>query len=279
MSKLDWVYQDRARVSEYRASYKGMTLRAVHDSDPSNPFEDCDGHWPIAVRSPDSFRGIHTYESNMATSLFEPLQLMTDEQLVHDQIGIAKALKVTVEEALDAHGYEAVKYSRNAGDLRDAFDQVLADSENSDKLEAVRAIYEIIGVPAIVTTSNGHCQGDWAEILVVAPPDVAKKFGCADVKTEDLEATADLYGDWAWGNVFGYIIEDAEGDEIDSCWGYYGDEFDKSGLEEAALNAADCHARSLLRARLTKLKTLIRNKVALALRPALLDEAGVLAHG
>ena len=62
---------------------------------------------------------------------------------------------------------------------------------------------------------------------------------------ERLAVTVDLYGDWAWGNTYGYVIEeptawDEDGDATEwgeipdgSCWGYYGDPED-SGLDEAA---------------------------------------------
>ena len=39
---------------------------------------------------------------------------------------------------------------------------------------------------------------------------------------EWLEAEVQIYGDYLEGNVFGYTLENREGDEVDSCWGYYG---------------------------------------------------------
>jgi hypothetical protein len=64
---------------------------------------------------------------------------------------------------------------------------------------------------------------------------------------KDFESTVALYGDWAWGNVYGYTIHapvfDDEGEiedwtELDdSCWGFYGDDHHDSGLEEQALDA------------------------------------------
>lgn len=49
----------------------------------------------------------------------------------------------------------------------------------------------------------------------------------ADFGESDLfpvaEAVAREYTDWANGNVFGYVVEDAAGEHLDSCWGFIGD--------------------------------------------------------
>lgn len=39
------------------------------------------------------------------------------------------------------------------------------------------------------------------------------------------------YNDWVNGSVYGFCIEDENGDEEDSCWGYYGWEHMKEELE------------------------------------------------
>lgn len=38
-----------------------------------------------------------------------------------------------------------------------------------------------------------------------------------------LRSEVKMYDDYLTGNVYGYVIEDAMGNEIDSCWGFYGD--------------------------------------------------------
>lgn len=57
----------------------------------------------------------------------------------------------------------------------------------------------------------------------------------SEVKTYDL---------YLRGEVFGYVIEDQQGNHIDSCWGFFGYDHAKSGLFEYAHNAADCHLES-----------------------------------
>jgi len=47
-----------------------------------------------------------------------------------------------------------------------------------------------------------------------------------------LEAEVETYDDYLTGNVWGFVIEDNEGEQTDSCWGFYGD-YGKEALKEA----------------------------------------------
>lgn len=53
--------------------------------------------------------------------------------------------------------------------------------------------------------------------------DEAKAMKC-------LEAELKTYDDYLQGNVWGYVIENEEGDDVDSCWGFYGDELEATGI-------------------------------------------------
>lgn len=46
------------------------------------------------------------------------------------------------------------------------------------------------------------------------------------------------------GNVHGYVIKDAEGEELDACWGYFGDP-ETSGLMEDAKRTIDAQIGSI----------------------------------
>jgi hypothetical protein len=281
-TQLDWVYQDHASTPEFRAEYKGLVIRAIHDDDPENPFEDGDGNWPISVRSSDGF----TDYDGPGLSIRNPLGRFGDALLIHLQVHIAKALNTTVNQALDSHFgvlEEVVNYCRDADTLRDAFEEVFGYLEDRELLDTCLKLYELLGIPAYLETTSGYCQGDTAEVLVVATPEVVAKFGTdiehyrvaakahpgarqvnlADLgalehylwgKSSELmlEGTVKLYGAWAWGDVYGYqlarAVLDEDGEEVEledlddvdsSCWGFYGDEFDWSGLEDAAIEAAD----------------------------------------
>lgn len=76
-------------------------------------------------------------------------------------------------------------------------------------------------------------QKDWlnGRTLEQAAEDVLK----GEVKT---------YDDFLRGNVYGFKVIDPEGNDVDSCWGYFGDP-DKSGLMDEATNAIECEVKRL----------------------------------
>lgn len=248
MSKLNWTHDGDY---EMYAIHNGYRIRAVRDDHPANPFENEDGNWPISVRLPDRHSSdFKDYADDVSHAIRDPLSRFTDAQLIHWQVHIAKVLGTSVDNILETHlgqpGEGVVKYCRDAALLRDALtDWVESGVESHALFDVCVALYKLIDIPAYTKQVTGYCQGDWAEVLVVAPPEVVEKFGATEVKPEDLEGTANLYGWWAYGDVYGYVIEkpievDEDGDvteweEIDSCWGYYGPDHDESGLAEAAL--------------------------------------------
>lgn len=87
-----------------------------------------------------------------------------------------------------------------------------------------------------------------------------------------LSAEIETFDDCVNGEIYWYNIKDKNGEDIDeSCGGFIGHDNDKNGLLEYAHNAIDCHLQSKLRKKLEKLKTLIKNKVALSQRAKLIN--------
>ncbi len=48
-----------------------------------------------------------------------------------------------------------------------------------------------------------------------------------------LLAEVQLYDQYLTGDVWGYVIEDSEGNEVESCWGFYGESYCKTEGEDA----------------------------------------------
>jgi hypothetical protein len=287
-TKLAWDYRGEKAV----ATYRGLTIEAIHDDHPENPFEDAESHWPMLVRSGND-RELVVYEPNRRDidTVIQPLRRFNDHTLVLMQKHIAKALGVTIRELLGnfAHwleeGEEDADWFTNASLLRDMFDEEMCNVEPRQRLEVIGALYEILEIPCWGGDVRGYSQGDWAEVLVVGVPElVSEWYGDKpdDWRAEKLEtalkAQADLYEAWAFGNCWGYIVRSPDGEELDSCWGYYGD-YDDSGLEDAAIAAADWHLDRARKRRETTLRDLVRNRVPLHLRAGLLAEAGRLCYG
>ena len=86
---------------------------------------------------------------------------------------------------------------------------------------------------------------------------------------ECAESNVELYNDYLSGSVYGYQVKDREGEDIDSCWGFYGYEHEKSGLLEYAKNAIDCTIEENKKNHFSLLKKWIKNKVPLMYREPL----------
>lgn len=268
-TKLDW--QDQPNGEGY-AAYKGLRIRAVLDVDdsPGDWFHERDGNWPMAVRSSD--------DSMTATILGDkgdpwvswPLGYFGDAQLIHWQVHIAKLFGTTVRRMLreaagpalsilDEGAEEFPPYSTDAGALRDAFSEELGCLADRDCFTVWVGMYELLGIPHLLTTVGGWSQGKGRELLIVATPAARERLlggdgadWTAEQWRKDFEAQAENYRAWATGDVYGYVVEkvrydefgDEDGaEEIDSCWGYCGD-YVTSGLEDAAIQAADSYLAS-----------------------------------
>lgn len=295
MIQLSFDYDSRANEAiayvggdEETAPYR---VRMVQDCSPENPFTAWDGSWPMIVD--------HGRRNGGATEYGDipcPIGEMTNGQLVRHQAAIVAALGDVAsngwhEWSLAADLAEWLQDNRadyaSKGDaLREYFTDALGDVSDSDKLETMAALFEIAGIPALSTCSQGYSQGDYADLLIIAPWETAKAFGWRKSKWRklasnptDMEAQADLYGYWAWGDVYGYVCEFRaspadEWEELEeigsSVWGFYGDDPAKSGLAESAIAHLEWDMRNRRQSRFAKLAELIKARVPLAIRAAIL---------
>lgn len=92
-----------------------------------------------------------------------------------------------------------------------------------------------------------HAEWDSGQVgYVYMTPDMIRENFCTERITKAIRERAiglienevKVYDDYLRGYVYGYKVEEADGEEIDSVWGYYGDP-DESGLLEAAWDTID----------------------------------------
>jgi hypothetical protein len=85
---------------------------------------------------------------------------------------------------------------------------------------------------------------------------------CRDI----LKSHVETYEQYLNNEVYYYIIEDYEGDQVDSCSGWYGDDFDKSGIIKEAESVIDYYIKRDLEQRYKHLKKYIKGKVSFVYR-------------
>lgn len=254
----------------YTEEYKGLTINIMYQDQPQNPFEDWDCEPPLAVYSD---RNITEYATRYGEVNSVPT--LTREQIKANASAICdvcnvKSLRDLVREYRDNNGGVSdsdVIYMINYG-IESIVDNNIW--RNSDRLDVLCDLYNMAGMPAVCSDVRGSCQGDWAKVLAVATPEFQEACGNGSDFDwiESLKGSIQLFEDWAFGNVYGYEVLDAEGEHVDSCWGYYGDyDADYSALSEAK-SAADYHIEQARKSHFEQVKTWIKNRVPLAYRVA-----------
>lgn len=80
-----------------------------------------------------------------------------------------------------------------------------------------------------IATHPFMCPWDSGRIgmAVITKRDIIKEYGTYNDTTKAmarkcLEAEVKTYDDYVQGEVYGYVLKDSEGEEIDSCFGFYG---------------------------------------------------------
>lgn len=286
MSKLSFDYDSRS--NESRAAYRGLVIRAIQDSDCSNPWHDSDGMAPLIWTSGDSFN-----DESGAYYIESPLKRFSDYALGRKWRELCQALDVDPGELEAEIKLERKDYGGRLADYRrDKLEERLGELKPSgrswgaacDYLAALETLWQLAGIEALDFQRNGYSQGDSVRGLLVALPEWREAMGIKaghDMRA-DLESQADVFGAWAFGDCYGYVIEAADsdgepdGEQLDSCWGFIGDDFEKSGLAEQALSSADYILASAKKRKAERVKELIRNRVPVAMRPALIEAAGKL---
>ncbi len=278
MAQLHFDYDARrnesvAYIGGDDASDATFRVRMIQDDSPANPFTDDDGHWPMIVDYQDRGHNFTTYDKGKGPSLDNPLARFTDGQIIRHQKAILAALGDTCYNAWtgsqwsladDFAGHMAdycAKGDDRADIMRDYFNDQLGNVSEGDRLETLASLYAIIGIQSLCACSNGYSQGDYAELLIVATPEAMDAFGWPKEKRNDvarvaadMESQRKLYGQWAWGDCYGYIVEQAPADddarddddawqEVDSCWGFYGDDPQENGMDGYILSAIDYRQR------------------------------------
>jgi len=276
---LDWEFIANGGTygaGYQRADYCGLVIEAHQDTDARNPFTEYDCEPPTLVYFGRSDR--NDYADGACEGVLDSA-IIPDGKFRRHWRAIAKALDVDAD-ALHAEAIESQRdYGGGLTDIkRELCERALEELKPShysgnagDYLEALASLWAIAGREAVTWTSSGYSQGDYADGLSVATAEW-EKLTCAprDAHKRLLEAAGELWGAWAWGDCYGFVIKGPDGADLedsafvgDSVWGYYGSEHDESGLEESAIESADSLLASVREKREARLRELIRNRVPL----------------
>ena len=225
--------------------YKGYTIEIENDTNATNPFTDWDFEPLLFVLNDGQ---LSYYEGNEHhTSHYYAPDLTREEARQHwrEFTGFTSIFDFM-------RCYHYIQDDTFEGFLNGYInDQIQHNCTESEKLEWLNKVFTAKGWPCKLSSSQGYSQSCYAEVLVVLTPEWFKSTGCnpGDDHEPTLQGTIDLYTAWAWGDVYGYVIKKSnecehchhdEPEEVDSCWGFYGDDHEKSGLLSQARSIIDC---------------------------------------
>jgi len=232
--------------------YKGYEIEIDNTDYAENPFEQWDGNVPLISKHGD---GGTDYSKGNINSYLETF--FTDNQIVRHQKKIAEIFNIDLQYFKD---YEFSKDDK-ISDIRSA----IYESNDFKELEE---FCQLAKIPHLRTSRNGYSQGDWSELFICETPQFLEETGCTSLTDEMMKAGADLYGFWAFGDVYSFNIPAIE----DACSGFYGTDHEKSGLMEEAKSSIDSHIKYVTKNKFKKIKELIKAKVSLIYRRAILEE-------
>lgn len=116
-----------------------------------------------------------------------------------------------------------------------------------DKVAVILPLYLYDHSGITMRTAPFSCPWDSGQVgfVYVTLADVRKEYSMKRV-TKAIRAKAEsalrqevsTYDDYLTGSVYGYVVETAEGEHVDSCWGFYGLDYCK----DEARAAASAHA-------------------------------------
>jgi hypothetical protein len=97
---------------------------------------------------------------------------------------------------------------------------------------------------------QGHAEFDTMLVgyIYFEKKKVIKEYGGWNKETRAksikvLEAEVDIYDDYLSGNIYGYVVKDEDGQDLDSCWGFYGI---CNVIEEAKASIEAIYRRSMI---------------------------------
>jgi hypothetical protein len=132
------------------------------------------------------------------------------------------------------HGYDFNNYDSWAG-LKEA---ILNDNPKAIILPIY--MYDHSGIT--INTTGFHCNWDSGQIgfIFISREKIREEYSAKNVSaklrarvTTYLEGEVETYDQYLRGEIYGFVAKDEDGEEIDSCWGYY----DKDHMvDEAKLN-------------------------------------------
>jgi len=133
----------------------------------------------------------------------------------------------------DEHNYNSDDYS--------GWDEMEQDIIKNEDVAVILPLYLYDHSGITISTNPFGCRWDSWQVgfAIVTKEAVRKEFMSKRVSKKQIEKAekillteVDIYDTYIRGDVYGFEVLDKNEDVINSCWGFYGTDFEKNGIAE-----------------------------------------------
>lgn len=134
----------------------------------------------------------------------------------------------------DKHNYSVDDYNS-----WEEMEKAILKEEGKGTIILPLYLYDHSGIS--ISTGSFSCRWDSGQVgfIIADKKKILQEFGgkILTKKTKEkvvsiLESEVSTYSQYLEGEVYGFIIEDEEGEQLDSCFGFYGNDFAINGMLE-----------------------------------------------
>jgi hypothetical protein len=152
-----------------------------------------------------------------------------------------------LRDLIDSYEYDEVegpeKEIENAKKIEDAKKEISEIIHKAMELAVVLPLFLFDHSGLSMSTGSFGCQWDSGQVgyIYATPEDIRKAYSLGDddpitdsileQAKKCLEQEVAAYDCYLRGEIYGYRIVDGFGEEVDSCGGFYGDNWDTNGLK------------------------------------------------
>lgn len=207
--------------------HAGLTVRIEIDQDPESP-RDWDNLGTITCWHHHYDLGESHSFTDRESFLLSLLSTETCDMLER----LNKRIDSEVYAATTGIPYGSDSYMRVARPIFDKYtDRLRAEAE---KVAIILPLYLYDHSGITISCSPFSCPWDSGQVgfVWVSMDDVRKEYSCRAVtKTirekaiKCLQQEIETYDEYLTGQVYGYVVKDEDGEDLDSCWGFYGLEY------------------------------------------------------
>lgn len=214
---------------------KEYRIRLHHDSDARNPFEEGGAPYPIIYK-------LGYYVTDMSEGDIDNyiVNYLDDTALIAN---IKEVQTILQSDRLTENLLESETDDERAEYIREEINEFIGES-----LDNRAQFCSLFGILHYFGRSVGYSQGDVSDVLIVPTPEHAQACGYSieDIELSSLKSTFDLFGHWAWSDVYIFEIEEKvnytkiyedgtkeqkhEWRQVDSCAGFFGPNYVENGM-------------------------------------------------